>query len=116
MAVITYKWAIKTESKLDQASKLIRVYCVLNNIKPSDTSVLVCAWIMVYGLTDKVREDMLKAGIMGKASSLNNEIYTLRRAGMLEGMGDATRISGKIAQAGAALTEQTLVMINLDNR
>lgn len=117
--VTTYRWAIKTGSKLDQAAKLLRVYCALNNIRPSDTSILVCAYIMVYGLNDKVREDMIKAGIMGKLSSLKNEIYTLRRMGMLEGTGDATKVSSKIIPITGdqqALTPQTIVLINLDNR
>jgi hypothetical protein len=113
----TYKWAIKTSNKLEQAAKLIRVYCVLNNINPSDTSVLVCAYIMVYGLNDKVKEDILKAGIMGKLSSLQNEIYALRRMGLLEGVSNNTRISRKIVPAEVqALTPQTVVLINLDNR
>lgn len=117
-AVTTYRWAIKTGSKLDQASKLVRVYCALNNISPSNTSILICAYISVYGLNDRVREDIIKAGIMGKASSLKNEIYTLRRMGMLEGTGDATKISSKIVPASdePTLTPQTLIIINLDNR
>ncbi len=115
--VTTYKWAIKTGSKLDQASKLLRVYCVLNNIRPSDTSILICAYIMIYGLDEKVKEDIIKAGIMGKMSSLNNEIYTLRRMGILEGSGTETKISSKIIDSGETpLTQQTLVIVNLDNR
>jgi hypothetical protein len=113
----TYKWAIKTSNKLEQAAKLVRVYCVLNNINPSDTSVLVCAYIMVYGLNDKVKEDILKAGIMGKLSSLQNEIYALRRMGLLEGVSNNTRISRKVVPAEVqALTPQTVILINLDNR
>ena len=116
--VTTYRWAIKTGSKLDQAAKLIRVYCVLNNISPSDTSVMVCAYVLLYGLNDKVKEDMIKAGVMGKPSSLKNEIYTLRRMGILEGTGDATKISTKIIPVSdePTLTPQTLMLINLDNR
>lgn len=113
----TYKWAIKTSNKLEQACKLIKVYCILNNINPSDTSVLVCAYIMLYGLNDKVREDIIKAGIMGKLSSLQNEIYSLRRMGLLEGISNNTKISRKIVPVDIpALTPQTLVLINLDNR
>jgi hypothetical protein len=117
MSATTYKWAIKTSNKLEQAAKLLRVYCILNNVYPSDTSVLVCAYIMVYGLNEKVKDDILKAGIMGKMSSLKNEIYSLRRLGLLEGGGNSTRISSKIVPTGmTALTNQTLLLINLDNR
>jgi len=112
-----YKWTPKTSSKVDQAAKLLKIYCVLNNMSPSETSIMVCAYIMVYGLNDQVKADILRAGIMGKASSLKNEIYTLRRMGMLEGVGDNTQISSKIVPRGTeALTPQTVVMVNLDNR
>lgn len=113
----TYKWAIKTGNKLEQAAKLLRIYCTLNNVNPSETSILVCAYIMVYGLNDQVKENILKAGIMGKMSSLQNEIYKLRKMGVLEGVEDKTRISSKIVPVGAtSLTPQTLILINLDNR
>lgn len=112
-----YKWSVKTGNKLEQASKLLRIYATINNINPSETSILVCAYIMVYGLNDKVKEDILKAGIMGKMSSLQNEIYKLRKMGLLEGVEDKTRISSKIVPLGVqALTSQTLLIINLDNR
>lgn len=115
--VTTYKWIAKTKSKVDQAATLIRIYCVVNNLSPSETGILICAYIMVYGLNDQIREDIIKAGVIGKPSSLKNEIYTLRRMGILEGTGDATRISSKIVQPGIPpITPQTLVLINLDNR
>lgn len=117
MAVTTYKWTIKTGNKLEQAAKLLRIYCTLNNINPSETSILVCAFILVYGLNDKVKEGIIKTGILGTPSSLRNEIYTLRRMGILEGVGNKTRISSKIIPSGITpITPQTLLVINLDNR
>ena len=117
MAVSTYKWVTKTKSKLDQAATLLKIYCVVHNLAPSETGILICAYIMVYGLNDQVREDIIKAGIIGKLSSLKNEIYTLRRMGILEGTGDATKVSTKIIQPGIPpITPQTVVLINLDNR
>ena len=72
---------------------------------------------MVYGLNDKVRGDIIKAGILGKLSSLKNEIYLLRRMGILEGSGNDTRVATNIVPLGdQALTSQTLIIINLDNR
>ena len=113
----TYKWAIKTTSRVDQAAKLLRIYCVLNNIHPSDTSILICAYILVYGYTEKVKESIIKAGVLGKPSSLKNEIYILKRMGILEGSGMNIKVAEKIIQAvEEPLTTQTLLIINLDNR
>jgi len=117
MGATTYRWGIKTGNKVEQAAKLLRVYCVLNNINPSETSILVCAYIMVYGFTDKVKEAILKAGIMGTAGSLQNEIHKIRKMGLLEGIKNKIRISRKIVPEGVpATTPQTLIVINLDNR
>jgi hypothetical protein len=113
----TYKWSIKTGNKVEQAARLLRIYCVLNNINPSDTSILVCAYIMVYGLSNKVKDAILKAGVLGTPGSLQNEIHKIRKMGLLEGVEDKTRISRKIVPEGMqALTPQTLMIINLDNR
>lgn len=117
MGATTYKWQIKTKSKVDQAAAVIKIYCILHNLSPSDTGVMICAYIMVYGLNDKIRADIIRGGIIGKPSSLKNEIYTLRRMGILEGTGDQTKVSSKIVPPGfPAVTPQTLVLINLDNR
>ena len=113
----TYKWAIKTGGKLEQAAKLLRIYCTLNNINPSETSILVCAYIMVYRLDDKIRELMIRSGVLGSLSSLKNEIYALRKLGLLEGKGKTAKISARICpKPEEALTPQTVLFINLDNR
>lgn len=113
----TYKWVIKTGSKIDQASKLIRIYCVLNDIRPSDTGILVASYIMVYGFNDKVRDLIIKSGVMGTVDSLKNEIYGLRKLGLVEGKGKVAKISPRICpQPDVALTPQTILFINLDNR
>jgi len=117
MAATTYKWSIKTDHKLEQASKLIKIYCVLNNINPSDTTVLVCAYILLYGLDSKVKEVMLKAGVRGTMSSLQDELGKIKRMGLIETIGGKTRISQKIVPLDVqALTPQTLIIVNLDNR
>lgn len=113
----TYKWVAKTGTKIDQATKLIRIYCVLNDIRPSDTGILVSAYIMVYGYNEKVRDLIISSGVMGTASSLRNEIYSLRKLGLLEGKGPAAKIATRICpQPEMALTPQTVIFINLDNR
>ena len=112
----TYKWSVNTTSKIDQAAKLIRIYCILNNMDPSDTSVMICAYILVYGFTERVREGIVKAGIVGTPASLKNEVYLMKKMGILEGTRSAIRVAAKIVKPGEeALTTRTLVMINLDN-
>jgi hypothetical protein len=116
MANAIYKWVVKTTSKVDQASKLIRIYCILNNLNPSNTSVAICAYILVYGYSKRVREGILKAGILNKAASLKNEICSLKKIGLLEGSGDNIKVS-KLITMGVEqpITPKTAILINLDN-
>ena len=114
---VAYKWVTKTGSQVDQAAKLIKIYCVLNDIKPSETGILVSAYVMVYGYDEKVEKLILTSKVVGAKTSLRNEIYTLRRLGVLEGKGKAPKISSKICPNPATgLTPQTVLFINLDNR
>lgn len=116
MAVV-HKWVSKTSSQIDQAAKLIRIYCILNDVRPSETGILVSAYIMLYGMNEKTRELIIQSGVMGTEASLRNEVYSLRRLGLLEGKGHVARISPKICPNPAqALTPQTVLFINLDNR
>lgn len=116
MANALYKWEIKTTSKVDQAAKLIRIYCVLNNINPSQTSIAICAYILVYGYTQKVREGILRAGILNKESSLKNEVSALKKLGLLEGIGDNIKVATQITQnVELPVTPQTVLLIKLDN-
>lgn len=116
-AVTTYKWINKTGNRVEQATKLLKIYCTLNDINPSETSLLVCAYIMVYGYSEQTREEILEAGIIGKLSSLQQEIYKIKRMGLLEGNKDKTRISAKVTLSNPQpLTPQTVIIINLDNR
>lgn len=116
MANALYKWQVKTTSKVDQASKLIRIYCILNNMDPSQTSVAICAYILVYGYTKKVREGILRAGILNKETSLKNVVYELKKLGLLEGTGDNIKVATQITQGiELPITPQTVLLINLDN-
>lgn len=117
MSATTYKWAVKTSSKVEQVSKLLKLYCIANDIKFSDTSILVTAYIAIYGLNDKVREHIIKSDILGTEASLDSEIHKIKRMGLLEGRGERARIARKIVPEGVTLiTPQTLIIINLDNR
>ena len=113
----TYKWAIKTSSKVDQAAKLIRIYCVLNNMYPSETGVTLCAYIMIYGYSKKTRAGIIKIGLLNKETSIKNEVYSLKRLGLLEGNGNNVKVTSKLTGGTEnPTTPQTLIMINLDNR
>jgi hypothetical protein len=116
MANALYKWEVKTTSKVDQAAKLLKIYCILNNIEPSHTAISVCAYIFVYGYTKRVKEGILRAGILNKESSLRNAVSELKKLGLLEGSAENVKVASRITQnAELPITPVTALLIKLDN-
>jgi hypothetical protein len=73
----------KTSSKVEQAKALIAIFCLLSNIKLSDTELTVLAYFMVYKINRKTKDLILSAGILKSEDSLKNTLSKLKKFGML---------------------------------
>ena len=73
----------KTGSKVEQAKVLIAVFCLLINIKLSDTELTVLAYFMVYKINRKTKDLILSSKILKTEDSLKNTMSKLRKFGML---------------------------------
>jgi hypothetical protein len=73
----------KTNSKVEQAKVLIAMFCLLTNIKLSDTELTVLAYFMVYKINRKTKDLILNAGILKSEDSLKNTLSKLKKFGML---------------------------------
>jgi len=73
----------KTNSKVEQAKVLIALFCLLINIKLSDTELTVLAYFMVYRITRKTKDLILSSGILKTEDSLKNTMSKLKKFGML---------------------------------
>jgi hypothetical protein len=73
----------KTNSKVEQAKTIIAIFCLLMNIKLSDTELTVLAYFMVYRITRKTKDLILAAGILKSEDSLKNTLSKLKKFGML---------------------------------
>jgi hypothetical protein len=72
-----------TNSKVEQAKVLIAIYCLLTNIKLSDTELTVMAYFMVYKINRKTKDLILSSGILKSEDSLKNTLSKLKKFGML---------------------------------
>jgi hypothetical protein len=73
----------KTNSKVEQAKVLISMFCLLTNIKLSDTELTVLAYFMVYRINRKTKDLILSSGILKSEDSLKNTLSKLKKFGML---------------------------------
>lgn len=73
----------KTNSKVEQAKTMIGIFCLLTNIKLSDTELTVLAYFMVYKINRKTKDLILNAGILKSDDSLKNTLSKLKKFGML---------------------------------
>jgi hypothetical protein len=73
----------KTNSKVEQAKVLIALFCLLINIKLSDTELTVLAYFMVYRINRKTKDLILSSGILKTEDSLKNTMSKLKKFGML---------------------------------
>ncbi len=73
----------KTNSKVEQAKVLIAMFCLLINIKLSDTELTVLAYFMVYHINRKTKDLILSSGLLKTEDSLKNTMSKLKKFGML---------------------------------
>lgn len=73
----------KTTSKVEQAKILISIYCLLANIKLSNTEKTVLAYFMVYKLNQATKTLILKSKILQTEDSLKNTISKLKGVGLI---------------------------------
>jgi hypothetical protein len=73
----------KTNNKVEQAKTIIALFCLLTNIKLSDTELTVLSYFMVYKINRKTKDLILSAGILKSEDSLKNTLSKLKKFGML---------------------------------
>lgn len=73
----------KTSNKIDQAKVIIAIFCLLSEIKLSDTELTVLAYFMVYGMNPETDELIVKSRLH-TPFSLNNTKSKLTRFGLIK--------------------------------
>ena len=74
----------KTNGKIEQAKVVLSVFCLLSEIKLSDTELTVLAYFLVYRDSDETRELILKSELLKRDGSLGNTVSKLKKFGLLK--------------------------------
>lgn len=74
----------KTNGKIEQAKIVLSMFCLLSDIKLSDTELTVLAYFLIYKDSIATRELIVKSEILKSEDSLNNTISKLKKIGLLK--------------------------------
>lgn len=74
----------KTNGKIDQARVLLSIFCLLLDVKLSDTELTVLAYFLVYKITDATKDLILKSEILKSEDSLKNTVSKLKKLGLIK--------------------------------
>lgn len=72
----------RVDNKIDVVKKFIVIYCEVNDISLSKTEVLVLAYFILYGISDKTMDLIFNSKITNGAS-FKNILSKLRKNGFI---------------------------------
>lgn len=73
----------KTASKIEQAKVLLKIFCLLSDIKLSESELTVLAYFLVYKINQETKDLIIKSEIFNE-DSLKNAISKLSRVGLIK--------------------------------
>lgn len=74
----------KTNGKIEQAKVVLSVFCLLSEIKLSDTELTVLAYFLVYKDSRETRDLILKSELLKRGDSLSNTVSKLKKFGLVK--------------------------------
>lgn len=78
-----FKKVVKTQNKIDQIKKSVKIIAILNDIKLSETEVIIITQFILEGFNKVSREEILNQKIVKNYNNLANIISSLRAKGLI---------------------------------
>lgn len=103
----------KTVGKIEQAKLLIKLFCVLSNIKLSDAELNTLAFYMVYGISSVTKDLILKSKVLANEDSLRNTLSKLRKVGLIKKVNREDKLNDSL---GVKLEPVIGMLIKIDNK
>lgn len=77
-----FKKIVKTQNKIDQIKRSVKVICILNNLKISDTEAMIITHFILEGFNKVSREEIINQKLVKSYNDLANRISSLRGKGI----------------------------------
>lgn len=103
----------KTVGKIEQAKLLIKLFCVLSNIKLSEAELNTLAFYMVYGISAITKDLILKSKVLANEDSLRNTLSKLRKVGLIKKDNREDRLNDSLS---VKLDPVIGMLIKIDNK
>lgn len=78
-----FKKVVKTQNKIDQVKKAIKILAILNDIKISETESVILTEFILEGFNKVSRESILEHKLVKNYNNLANIISSLRGKGLI---------------------------------
>jgi hypothetical protein len=106
--------AKKTNTKIDQAKIIISIFCLLSDVRLSETDLTVMAYFTVYQINEETKKLIIDSKILNP-DSLGNTISRLKKFGLIKksNIGKDYHISDKLA---VKMDSEIAMLIKIDNR
>jgi hypothetical protein len=72
-----------TDSKIEMVKKIVSIYCVLSDIKLSETDIIVVSYFILYGINEKTKKLIIDSKLLN-SDSIKNTMSKLRKAGIIK--------------------------------
>ena len=77
-----FKKIVKTQNKIDQVKKSVKIISILNGLKISDTEAIIITHFILEGFNKVSREEIIKQKLLKSSNDLSNRISVLRAKGV----------------------------------
>lgn len=78
-----FKKVVKTQNKLDQIKKSVKIISILNGLKVNDIEAIILTHFILEGFNKVSREEILKQKLVKSYNDLANRISGLRAKGLI---------------------------------
>lgn len=109
-----FKKKIKTKNKIDQIKRCVKIVCILNGIKISDTESIIITQFILEGFNKSTREEILNQKLVKNYNNLANLISSLRDKGIIVKNGFREELSEDFINLKSS-HDKLALMILLDN-
>lgn len=78
-----FKFNIRLPNKIEQVSKFIKLFCLLNNIHLTASEVEVFAYFIVYGVKAETKKLLEESKILTNKQSIKNMLTKFKKLNLL---------------------------------
>ncbi len=103
----------KTQNKIQMIETMFSIYCLMADIRISQTEVTILAYLAAYGFKRSTKQLIIRSKILNSSNSLENTISKLRKMGLINK--DEDNISSLIPQLNFKIDGQMGIIIKLEN-